>query len=86
MKRVPIKIAKEIAEKYGYNQVIIMAQNQLPNEFKGWITTYNKEKRKCSFLGKVAKILAYNFRTYYGNKKITDEHYAKMLILEKNNK
>lgn len=79
--KIPIKIARDIAEKYGYEQVIVLAMKQdehKENWFYGWQTTYNKNKLKCKFLGKVASILSYNFKAFYSNKETTEEYFNKL--------
>ena len=80
-KEIPISEAKALSKKYGYDQVIILAQNYDSKKkwFSGWRTTYNKDKTKCKFLGKVANILAYNFRAFYSNKKITGEYNERVI-------
>ena len=75
---IPISEAKSLATKYGYEQIIILAQKESKdkqNWLEGWRATFNKDKTKCKFLGKVATILAYNFRAFYSNEKLTNEHY-----------
>ena len=78
--RIPIEEAKRIATEYNYEQVIILAQkkHKKPNWPDGWVTTYNADKSKCKFLGKVGAILIYNLRAFYFNKKITEEYYKKI--------
>ena len=44
-KRIPIKVAKEIAQNYNYDQVIIIARN-IEND-TDWVTTYGKTKELC---------------------------------------
>lgn len=80
MKEIPICEAEKLAKKYNYEQVIILAlkESKKPNWLDGWSTTFNKDKTKCSFLGKVASILAHNFRAFYSNKKKTEEYYEKI--------
>ena len=81
MKKIPISEAKAISEKYGYEQVIILAQKESKTKkgwAEGWKTTYNKDRLKCKFLGKVAVILAYNFNILYFNKKVTEEYFKKV--------
>lgn len=82
MSEIPIKEAKLLARKYGYEQVIILGlKNSIKkaNWFEGWATTYNEDKSKCKFLGKVAAILMYNFRSFYSNEKTTNDYYEKVL-------
>ena len=82
--KIPIVEAETLANKYGYNQIIILAlkDHKKKDWFGGWRTTFNKDKAKCEFLGKIAHILAYSFRSYYGDKIVTQEHYEKALDME----
>jgi len=79
-KEIPVSEAKELAKKYEYEQIIILALkgSKKSNWYEGWRTTYNKNKNKCNFLGKVASILAYNFRAFYSDEKTTQEYYEKI--------
>ena len=80
---IPIEVAKEIANKYNYDQVVILGLKESKkklNWFEGWATTFNKDKKKCGFLGKVAAILHYNLRAYYSNEKAALEHYEYLQI------
>jgi len=83
--RIPIKEANNIAKKYGYAQVIILALKENNNKatYNGWRTTYNKDKNKCDFLGKIADILGFNLICFYNNEKVTEEYHKK--IKEKRN-
>lgn len=76
IKEIPIFEAKTLAKKYNYDQIIILAlkKHDKPGWFNGWQTTFNKNKIKCKFLGKVANILMYNFRSFYSNEKLTNEY------------
>ena len=83
---IPINIAKDIANKYNYDQVIILglkSDKKKKEWFDGWATTFNKDKKKCGFLGKIATILHHNLRFYYGNEKQTLAHYEKLQELKK---
>ena len=85
-KEIPVKEAEMLAKKYGYEQVIILAQrdHKTKKDFiEGWRTTYNTFKSKCKFLSKIADILAYNFRCFYCDEKKTEEYYEKILSIEK---
>jgi hypothetical protein len=75
MKRIPIKIAKEIAEKYGYDQVVILAQKDVDkkNIIKGWSATYNTDKKECKHLGEVAAIQSHNLRCYYKSRDLVED-------------
>ena len=56
MKRIPIKAAKEVAEKYGYDQVMIYARKvgDIGGEH---MTTYGVTKQHCAAMAQIAKFL-----------------------------
>lgn len=57
-KEIPINVAKEISDKYGYQRIIILADSyDAHGKHDGWITTYNKDKTKCELLGEIGKPL-----------------------------
>ena len=64
MKKIPIKVAKEISKKYGYAQVVIMAISDNEKQ-DGWVATYNSDKSKCKLLGKVGSVLIKFIRGLY---------------------
>lgn len=59
MKRIPIKAAKEIAEKYGYDQVIIYGRKvgSDPDPHGEHMTSYGVDKKHCSVIGSIAKAI-----------------------------
>lgn len=59
MKRIPITAAKEIAEKYGYDQVMIYARKvgKDPNPHGEHMTTYGVDKKHCGVIGNIAKAI-----------------------------
>lgn len=56
MKRIPIKAAKEIAEKYGYDQVMIYTRKVGENGGEH-MTTYGVTKIHCDAMARIAKFL-----------------------------
>jgi len=58
MKPIPIKAAKEIAEKYGYDQVIVFARKVGENG-REHMTTYGKDKEHCSVAARIGDFLKY---------------------------
>lgn len=60
MKRIPIKAAEEIAKKYGYDQVIIIARKvgKDPEPNGEHITTYGINKAHCDAAALQGKALA----------------------------
>lgn len=59
MKRIPVTAAKEIAEKYGYDQVVIYARKvgADPEPHGEHMTTYGKTKEHCTVAAKMAEAL-----------------------------
>lgn len=58
MKRIPISAAKLIADKYDYDQVIIIARNTSENDGEH-VTTYGKDKKHCGIAAKIGDFLKY---------------------------
>jgi hypothetical protein len=54
MKRIPISAAKEIAHKYGYDQVIIIGRAVGEGEH---VTTYGRDKAHCAAAAKIGDFL-----------------------------
>ena len=80
-KRIPIKEAENIAKKYGYEQVVILAQKpyKSPDWADGWTTTYNIDKTKCKFLGKIGTLLISYLRGFYlRDEEVTDDYLEKV--------
>ncbi len=59
MKRIPISAAKEIAKKYGYDQVLIYGRKVGTETDKGGehMTTYGIDKVHCSIAAKIGDTL-----------------------------
>jgi len=59
MKRIPISAAKAVAEKYGYDQVMIYARKvgEAPSPFGEHMTTYGVNKAHCSAMARIASFL-----------------------------
>jgi hypothetical protein len=78
VKRIPIYEAKALAEKYGYDQIVILGKVDKPNAptFKGWSATFNKDKSKCKFLGIISKLLSYALEAYYNDENVVKTHLA----------
>ena len=53
---IPIKAAKEIADKYDYDQVVIIARKVGRNEH---VTTYGKTRVHCEIAAKIGGFLKY---------------------------
>lgn len=68
LKRIPIARAKEIAQKYDYDQVIIIARKETePDRASDWCTTYGRNRRHCDI---AARVRAYLMDClYYGPSK-----------------
>ncbi len=52
MKRIPIRAGKEIAEKYGYDQVVIMAR-KVGDGGGEHVTTYGVDVANCSVAARI---------------------------------
>ncbi len=59
LKRIPIRAAKEIAEKYGYDQVMIYARkcDDSPLPHGEQMTTYGVNKAHCHAMARIASFL-----------------------------
>lgn len=53
---IPITAAKAIAEKYGYDQVIIIGRKVLSHEH---LTTYGIDKPNCNVAARIGDFLKY---------------------------
>lgn len=60
-KRIPIKAAKEIAHKYGYDQVMIYARKvgESPEPHGEHMTTYGINRIHCAAMAKIGNFLKY---------------------------
>lgn len=56
MKSIPIKAAKDIANKYGYHQVVIIARAVGEGEH---VTTYGVDKVNCDVAARIGDFLKY---------------------------
>lgn len=54
MKPIPISAAKQIAEKYGYDQVIVIARAVGQGEH---CTTYGKNKAHCGVAAQIGQFI-----------------------------
>jgi hypothetical protein len=59
MKPIPIKAGQEIAEKYGYDQVIILGRRVGEAPCGEHLTTYGVSKAHCEVAAKVGNFLKY---------------------------
>lgn len=55
-KKIPISAAREIAEKYGYNQVVIIARAVGVCEH---VTTYGSDKANCDIAARIGDFLKF---------------------------
>lgn len=58
MKAIPIKAAKEIADKYGYHQVVIIAR-AVGDKGGEHCTTYGVDKANCDEAARIGNFLKY---------------------------
>lgn len=56
MKHIPINAAKEIAEKYGYDQIVIIGRAVGQGEH---VTTYGRNKENCDVAARIGDFLKY---------------------------
>lgn len=56
MKPIPIKAAQAIADKYGYDQIIIVARAIGEGEH---VTTYGRDKANCDVAARIGDFLKY---------------------------
>ena len=61
MKKIPIAAAKEIANKYGFDQVVIVARKVDTDDTKGGeaVTTYGANKAHCEVAKHIGNFLKY---------------------------
>jgi hypothetical protein len=58
MKPIPISAAKQIAEKYGYDQVVVIARAVGDNRGEH-VTTYGKDKLNCGVAARIGDFLKF---------------------------
>lgn len=58
MKPIPISAAKEIAKKYGYDQVVVIAR-KVGESGGEHVTTYGKDKAHCKIAADIGNFLKY---------------------------
>jgi hypothetical protein len=63
MKPIPIRAAKELAETYGYSQVIIIAVGDNGDEH---VTTYGAGKPNCDVAARIGQFLSLPPGRLYG--------------------
>ena len=58
LKRIPISAAREIAEKYNYDQVVIVARKvgEDPDPHGEWCTTYGINKVHCDVAARIGNV------------------------------
>ncbi len=56
MKPIPISAAKEIAKKYGYDQVVVIAR-KVGESGGEHVTTYGKDKVHCKIAADIGNFL-----------------------------
>lgn len=58
MKSIPVKAGEEIAKKYGYDQVVIIARKVGEDGIES-VTTYGKNKEHCEVAARIGDYLKY---------------------------
>lgn len=66
MKPIPISAAKQIAEKYGYDQVIVIARAVGEGEH---CTTYGKDKANCDVAAQCGDFLKFKVMGWAAERK-----------------
>lgn len=67
MKPIPISAARQIAEKYGYDQVIVYARKvgETPSPHGEHMTTYGVDKAHCGAAAKIGDFLKYKIMGWF---------------------
>lgn len=73
-KPIPVKQAKEIAKKYGYDQVIIYAR-KVGDDGIEHMTTYGVDKDHCEAAAKIGDHLKYKVMGWKKDETIMDEDF-----------
>jgi len=58
MKSIPIVAARDIAERYGYDQIVIVARKVGPDGGEH-VTTYGRDKAHCDVAARVGDFLKF---------------------------
>lgn len=69
MANIPITAAKEIAKKYDYDQVIIVAR-KVGLDGNEHVTTYGKNKEHCKIAADAGNFLKYKVMGWIENHKV----------------
>lgn len=59
---IPISAARNIAKKYGYDQIVIIGRVVHKPEVNGWehVTTYGVDKENCAAAAHIGNFLKYD--------------------------
>lgn len=68
MKPIPINAAKQIADKYGYDQVVVIARAVGEGEH---VTTYGKDKENCAVAASIGNFLKFKVMGWIEGRKET---------------
>ncbi len=62
LKEIPIEAAKEIAEKYGYDQIVVIGRRvgEDPDPRGEHVTTYGINKEHCAVAARIGDHLKHN--------------------------
>lgn len=74
MKPIPVSAGKEIAEKYGYDQVIIIARKvgESPAPHGEHCTTYGVSKEHCDVAARCGDFLKFNVMGWHKGETTSD--------------
>lgn len=67
-RRIPINEARELAKKYGYDQIVIFAHKD-DRDWNGWRTTWGKNKRLCREATALGKELSKGVTWFFHNRR-----------------
>jgi hypothetical protein len=70
VKNIPISAAENIAKKYGYDQIVIIARKVSDEEHEGGeaVTTYGINKAHCDIAAKIGNFIKYRIMQWEGEK------------------
>jgi len=91
IKPIPVSAAKDIADRYGYDQVVIYARRvgDDPDPYGEHMTTYGVDKAHCAAVGRIGHALKKwlmgwgepVFPRVYGTSRVSDNDKALLITL-----
>lgn len=68
MKPIPVNVGRDIAEKYGYDQVIIVAR-RVGEDGGEHCTTYGRDKANCDVAARCGDFLKFKIMNWHTEQK-----------------